>query len=89
MFGMKERIYEKGKCKMRFKTSKKKKSNSAYEYAEISYEYLFETIKAVHVDTGDAEVWIPKSLTKDPDMDFEHETVMEIKYWFAKNEGLI
>ena len=73
---------------MKFK-SKKKKSKSEYEYAEISYEYLFETILAVNVKIDDQEIWIPKSLTKDPHMDFESETVMEVKYWFAKQENLI
>ena len=62
---------------------------SKYEYAEISYEYLRETEKAVHINDGDQEVWVPKSLTADPGMDFEAENVMEVKYWFCKNEGLI
>jgi hypothetical protein len=62
---------------------------SPYEYAEISYDYLYETHKAVHVTVQDEDVWIPKSLTKDPKMDFEGGSWMEVKRWFAKQEGLV
>jgi hypothetical protein len=62
---------------------------SAYEYAEISYDFIHERPKAVLIEVDGLEVWVPKSLTKDPKMDFEGGSWMEVKRWFAKQEGLV
>lgn len=62
---------------------------SKFKYITIAYDYISQTDKAILVDTGDQEIWIPKSLTKDPGMDFETENEMEVKYWFAKQSGII
>jgi len=65
--------------------------NAKFKYVTIAYDFITEAPsgKAILVDTGDQEIWIPKSLTKRPAMDFEAENEMEVKYWFCKNEGLI
>jgi len=57
--------------------------NVKFKYVTIAYDYISQTDKAILVDTGDQEIWIPKSLTKRPAMDFEAESEVEVKYWFA------
>lgn len=60
------------------------------EYVEISAEIKYMTEKAVLVNDGDRDVWIPKSQIDEPD-ELEEGVAAGffIKKWFAKKEGLI
>ena len=58
---------------------------------ELSVTYLYETDRAIQINDGDKDVWIPKSLCHYENKIFVVGENMElfVQEWFAKQEGLI
>lgn len=62
------------------------------EYVEISCEVRIKTDKAILINDGANEAWIPRSQIEDPDpedMQIGETIILLIPEWIAKEKGLI
>ena len=56
------------------------------EYTELDITVVKETAKAILADTGDEEIWIPKSLIEDYDYPGEEDSgTIYVEGWWADN----
>ena len=67
----------------------------ADNYVEIDCMFVRSTLKAVLIDIGGDEFWVPRSCIhggdeiRIPSLDSGDEVTLKIFQWFAEKEGLL